>query len=54
MSMCLYSLQFSCIVFVLECLVEIVDEVIGLTDEFVSVDCRLHLHVYDVDISFMM
>ena len=24
----------------------------GMTDEFVSIDCRLQLHVYEVDINF--
>ena len=25
-----------------------------MTDEYVSVDCRLQLHIYEVAISFMM
>ena len=54
MSMCLYSLQFLHFVLCWNAWWKLWMKWYGMTDEFVSVDCRLQLHVYEVDISFMM
>ena len=52
MSLCLYSLQFLHIVLCWNAWWKLWMKWYGMTDEFVLVDCRLQLHVYEVDISF--
>ena len=54
MSMCLYSFQFFHFVLHWNAWWELWMKWYGMTDEFVLVDCRLQLHVYEVDITFMM
>ena len=52
--MCLYSLKFFHFVLCWNAWWKLWMKCYGMTDEFVSVDCRLQLYVYEVAISFMM